>query len=536
MTAELQLVIGLDRATQAALGPTATGELIEQLTVWSTVEAPDITPQVFAPDELVGYLHQQVNSNSTLVVIDAQFIGSSTLYGDVVAQPGAAARVLRMPDSSVVAVRIPPGLRLPEDLPPYPTVSQIIDGLAQQLVRGATHNKTRRKLDPPADLTTDPFPAEVLCAEPSVEQLTRALDQVDAADEIGLRLKRSARSDDGFLSTFLIRPLSWRVTGWAVGRGLRPAQITAIALALGLFSAGAFAAGWSIIGSLLLLISLVIDCVDGEVARFTRTASAPGAWLDIRADRIKEYAVYAGLAYGVAGSGRVEWVLALAAMGVLVTRHFVDFGYASAIRHRPPVLNSAVAAWSTRTNRRAWARYAKRAIIVPVGERTIVLALLAPTVGTRATFVVLLGLGLLAAAWTTLGRLGRMLRVAQTPRQRLSWLRPAAARGTEQLAGALVIGICVKQALPWAFAWLAVAAICEYEAAYRDRLVRDWRPRGPIRWLRWPGRNFLLSASVLPALLQRPEWTGRILFAGAVGLALWLWLSSWRFWRTQSVG
>ncbi|MGL5829278.1 MAG: hypothetical protein ACRC0L_06885, partial [Angustibacter sp.] len=262
--------------------------------------------------------------------------------------------------------------------------------------------------------------------------------------------------------------------------------------------------------------------------------SPHGAWLDIRADRIKEYAVYAGLAQGVSGAGRLEWVLALAAMGLLVTRHFVDFGYASAMRQRGAEPMSPVAAWSARTNRRTWLRYAKRAIIAPVGERTILLATLAPTLGVRVAFAVLLGWGLVAAAWTTTGRLARVIRSAAQARQRIDWLAPAAARGAEQLLGGLIIGLLAKPALPGVFLWLAVAAMCEYEAVYRDRLVHDGRPRGPLRWLRWPSRTFLLSASAVPALLGQPEWTGRLLLVGALVLAGWLWLRSQRFWRRGS--
>ena len=54
-------------------------------------------------------------------------------------------------------------------------------------------------------------------------------------------------------------------------------------------------------GALLLQLSLVVDCVDGEVARYTRAFSSLGAWLDASTDRVKEYACYAGLAFGADG-------------------------------------------------------------------------------------------------------------------------------------------------------------------------------------------------------------------------------------------
>ena len=135
--------------------------------------------------------------------------------------------------------------------------------------------------------------------------LAAALAAEAAVDEPALRLRRASRADDGFLSTFLVRPLSRRLTRRAVARGLRPDAITWAPGSSGLLAAGAYALArtgpalpWLVAGSILLLGSLVVDCVDGEVARYTRTFSPLGGWLDVGSDRLKEYAVYAGLAVG----------------------------------------------------------------------------------------------------------------------------------------------------------------------------------------------------------------------------------------------
>ena len=70
--------------------------------------------------------------------------------------------------------------------------------------------------------------------------------------------------------------------------------------------------------------------MDGEVARYTRTFSPLGGWLDVASDRIKEYAVYAGLVTGVVrATGERLWALALGSLALLVVRHFVDFGFAA---------------------------------------------------------------------------------------------------------------------------------------------------------------------------------------------------------------
>ena len=207
---------------------------------------------------------------------------------------------------------------------------------------------------------------------------------MDAVDEAALRLRRASRSDDGFLSTFLVRPLSRRLTRRAVRRGLSPASITAVSLALGLASAAAYAGGgrgWLLLGSLLLLTSLVVDCVDGEVARYTRTFSPLGGWLDVASDRIKEYAVYAGLVTGVARvTGERLWALALGSLALLVVRHFVDFGFAASGVGSGPA-TGGVAALSASTSQVPAVMWAKRAVIMPVGERTLLLVVLVPLVG-----------------------------------------------------------------------------------------------------------------------------------------------------------
>ncbi|MGI9136678.1 MAG: CDP-alcohol phosphatidyltransferase family protein, partial [Candidatus Nanopelagicales bacterium] len=80
------------------------------------------------------------------------------------------------------------------------------------------------------------------------------------------------RVDDGFYSTFVVRKLSKPMTAVALRLGMSPNLITLISFGVGLLAAGSFALGdrWAlVIGAILLQLSLIIDCVDGEVARAT---------------------------------------------------------------------------------------------------------------------------------------------------------------------------------------------------------------------------------------------------------------------------
>jgi len=107
-----------------------------------------------------------------------------------------------------------------------------------------------------------------------------------------LRLKLANRANDGFFSVFFLRRVSKLLTWAAVKIGATPNQVTIASFAIGLYAAFLFAQGdtWSLIGGAILLqVSIIVDCVDGEIARYTRKFSELGAWLDAITDRVKEY-------------------------------------------------------------------------------------------------------------------------------------------------------------------------------------------------------------------------------------------------------
>lgn len=153
-------------------------------------------------------------------------------------------------------------------------------------------------------------------------------------DPIRLQARRCARGGDGWLSERTVRPISRRITPIAVRLGLAPNAITVISLLAG---AGAVATAltgtrWGYLATaVLMLVSLVLDCVDGEVARWTHRYSKGGAWLDAVGDRVKEYAVWFAVAWAV-GQQRF-WVLVLVCLVVFTSKHFLDYGWS--LRYPP---------------------------------------------------------------------------------------------------------------------------------------------------------------------------------------------------------
>jgi phosphatidylglycerophosphate synthase len=106
-------------------------------------------------------------------------------------------------------------------------------------------------------------------------------------------VKRGAKREDfraGVQMRVLMPRLSVHVTRWVLTRtALRPNEITLVSFAIGLGAAAAFAATSPFVVALGLLafhVHVLLDYVDGEVARCRNETSTSGAYLDLITDRI----------------------------------------------------------------------------------------------------------------------------------------------------------------------------------------------------------------------------------------------------------
>lgn len=281
------------------------------------------------------------------------------------------------------------------------------------------------------------------------ESAAAADAELRAVDEERALLDSAVKADDGFFTTHCVSPYSKHIARWAARRGLTPNIVTTASLGVGLGAAACFALGSRaglVAGAVLLQAAFTADCVDGQLARYTRMFSAFGGWLDAVFDRAKEYAVYAGLAVGAAVSGvGPVWGLAVAALGLQTVRHLVDFGYAAAYpgagatperpleepndgpgtRHgghgdaagagsaaasrRSGGPSAAAAALSRWLEARPATRWLKKIVVLPIGERFALISVTAALFHARVTFIALLAWGGLAAAYTLAGRVLRAL-------------------------------------------------------------------------------------------------------------------------------
>jgi len=324
----------------------------------------------------------------------------------------------------------------------------------------------------------------------SLVALTRARVQVDAADlwaapyarsadssvresvkseldnlNLGkLRLKMANRANDGFYSVFFLRKFSKLLTWLAVRVKATPNQVTLISFAIGLYSAFCFAKGsfsQTLLGAVLLQISIIVDCVDGELARYTRKFSKLGAWLDAVTDRVKEYMVFLGLAIGAEKSGEDLWIPALVMMLIQTFRHLSDYNFARTVKLRAESQFLAPVDYAadfdgivpTESEPKGRLRYWLGKIIqFPIGERWLVISTSAVIGGASFTFTVMPILAAISALVVYRGRIMRTLKMERVPSRgilisaqqdslilklnfikRFDWLAPSLLRAIETL-------------------------------------------------------------------------------------------------------
>ncbi|MCX4623764.1 DUF5941 domain-containing protein [Streptomyces albogriseolus] len=319
-----------------------------------------------------------------------------------------------------------------------------------------------------------------------------ARQAVAAVDEEAVRLRSAVKARDGFFTTFCVSPYSRYLARWCARRGLTPNQVTTASLLTALIAAGCAATGTRagfVAAGVLLLGSFVLDCADGQLARYSLRYSTLGAWLDATFDRAKEYAFYAGLALGAARTGDDVWALALGAIILQSCRHVVDFSFAEA---RTGAADGPAAALSGRLDRVGWTVWVRRMIVLPIGERWALIAVLTAATTPRVTFWVLLAGCAFAAAYTTAGRVLRSLRGGRVEDEAARALADLADSGPlcELLprsrarggvaAAALGAVLVTGSALVWGAGWQTVLAavayvICSAAAVGRPLTGRlDW--------------------------------------------------------------
>ncbi|RPK55453.1 Bifunctional IPC transferase and DIPP synthase [Streptomyces sp. ADI96-02] len=362
-----------------------------------------------------------VPANSRVALVDPRFVGhvhalrlgltdprfpAAAVPGALTAQPEARAALTRALRRTGAAV----GAGAPAvepDADPTPA-----DRTAPAPADGTVPGRVAAALEAEGVDVRRPELGSLTAAVPTDDdQRAAAAAGLASVDGEAVRLRGAVKAHDGFFTTFCVSPYSRHIARWCARRGLTPNQVTTASLITALVAAGSAATGTRagyVAAGILLLVSFVLDCTDGQLARYSLQYSTMGAWLDATFDRAKEYAYYAGLALGAARGGDDVWVLALGAMVLQACRHVVDFSFNEA-NHDAVANTSPTAALSDRLDSVGWTVWLRRMIVLPIGERWAMIAVLTALTTPRVVFYALLVGCALAACYTTAGRLLRSL-------------------------------------------------------------------------------------------------------------------------------
>lgn len=206
-----------------------------------------------------------------------------------------------------------------------------------------------------------------------------------------------------------MREVSLRVDRHLVNTRITPNQLTYVmTLAAALAAPVLLVPGiWgAVLGVVMAQLYLLLDCVDGEVARWKKQYSMVGVYVDRVAAYVLDAAVLVGLglrASDIWGSGRIDWLWAflgtLAALGAIMIKSETDLvGVARHQQGMPPVKETAS---EPRTSGMALARKAAGALkfhrLVMGIEATLLILLLAVVDQARGDlFFTRLGVAVLA--------------------------------------------------------------------------------------------------------------------------------------------
>lgn len=190
---------------------------------------------------------------------------------------------------------------------------------------------------------------EVLCARTS--RGGKSLDDIGRGQELApggvalfgrtkdeLRRSENAlmlslrKPQDGWVSRSINRHLSLAVTRRLVNTGLRPNQVSAAILVIGVASgvcAALFGPAGLAVGAVLFQAQSVLDGCDGELSRLTFRGSRTGEWLDTVGDDLTNYSFFSGAALGLRalGAPTIVWAMGLIGVAIGVIASAIEYRY-----------------------------------------------------------------------------------------------------------------------------------------------------------------------------------------------------------------
>lgn len=148
--------------------------------------------------------------------------------------------------------------------------------------------------------------------------------KVQSIDDI----RQFQKPHDSIFSTLVTRKFSRVFTFYALKfQWLTPNVVSSISFIMALVGVGLFLHdefSWRVTGVVLLQLSFVLDCSDGEIARARGMSSKFGAFLDSSYDRIKEAAMLGALTW-IAYLDRATVLMLWIGFGAIIGLQIISF-------------------------------------------------------------------------------------------------------------------------------------------------------------------------------------------------------------------
>ncbi|GGO37176.1 transferase [Streptomyces lasiicapitis] len=181
---------------------------------------------------------------------------------------------------------------------------------------------------------------------------------------------KDRRSGEHWAGRLYMREISLRCDRYLVNTRITPNQLTYLMTVAGVLAAPALLVPgiWgAVLGVVAVQLYLLLDCVDGEIARWRKQYSMSGVYLDRVGAYLCDAAVLVGFGLRAAdlwGSGRIDWLWAflgtLAALGAILIKAETDL--VAVARHQQGMAPVQESASEPRTSGVALARKAAAAL------------------------------------------------------------------------------------------------------------------------------------------------------------------------------
>ncbi len=169
---------------------------------------------------------------------------------------------------------------------------------------------------------------------------------VDTPKSLGLAKRALLQSlskpdEDGFVSRYLNRPVSRRISEILVHTPVNPNGISLLSFTVGIIGAAMFCPGgyiWTILAGMVIQLASIVDGCDGEVARLRFQSSKFGGWFDTILDRYGDTAIVAGVSYGywLSHPYAAVWLGAIFALPGFIMASYTKKEFVIRYQSKPP--------------------------------------------------------------------------------------------------------------------------------------------------------------------------------------------------------